>query len=101
MFSAVGLFLGLKLKILHQQNVIYFQSYISLQNFRLLGLIIKIKSLSRSIPLSIRYRLFFETQGRKHGRNLSWSSMMLPVRQPMIIIIKANTFDEFFSRNKL
>ena len=26
--------------------------------------------------------------------------MMFPVRQPMIIIIKANTFDEFFSRNK-
>ena len=24
-----------------------------------------------------------------------------PVRQPMIIIIKANTFEEFFSRNKL
>ena len=29
------------------------------------------------------------------------NSMMFPVRQPMIIIIKANTFDEFFSRNKL
>ena len=28
---------------------------------------------SRSIPLSILYRLFFETQGRKHGRILSWS----------------------------
>ena len=101
MFSAVGLFLGLKSKILHLLNVIYFQSYIRLQNFRLIGLIIKIKSLSRSIPLSIRYRLFFETQGRKYGRNSSWSCMMFPVRQPMIIIIKANTFDEFFSRNKL
>ena len=89
MFSAVGLFLGSKSKILQLQNVIYFQSYIRLQNFRLLGSIIKMKSLSRSIPLSIRYRLFFETQGRKHGRNLSWSCMMIPVRQPMIIIIKA------------
>ena len=28
---------------------------------------------SRSIPLSFPYRLFFETQGRKHGRILSWS----------------------------
>ena len=45
------------------------------------------------------YRLFFETQGRKYGRNLSWSCMF-PVRRPMIIIIK-NTFDEFFSQNKL
>ena len=32
---------------------------------------------------------------------LSWSSMMFPERQAMIIIIKANTFNEFFSRNKL
>ena len=70
MFSAVGLFLGLKSKILNEQNVIYFQFYIRLPNFRLLGSIIKIKSLSWSIPLSILYRLFFETQGRKHGRNL-------------------------------
>ena len=31
------------------------------------------------------YRLFFETRGRKYGRNLSWSSMMFPARQPMII----------------
>ena len=32
------------------------------------------KSQSRSIPLSILYRLFFESQGRKYGRNLiSWS----------------------------
>ena len=62
--------LGLKSKISHEQNVIYFQFYIRLPNFRLLGSIIKIKSPSRSIPLSILYRLFFETQGRKHGRNL-------------------------------
>ena len=73
MFLAIGLFLGLKSKILHEQNVIYFQFYIRLPNFRLLGSIIKSKSLSRSNPLSILYRLFFETQGRKHGRNLSWS----------------------------
>ena len=74
MFSAEGLFLGLKSKISHEQNVIYFQFYVRLSNFRLLGSIIKIKSLSKSIPLSILciyiYRLFFETQSRKHGRNL-------------------------------
>ena len=40
-FSAVGLFLGLKSKISHYQNVIYFQVYIRLSNFRLLGSIIK------------------------------------------------------------
>ena len=40
MFSAVGLFLGLKSKILHEQNVIYFHFYIRLPNLRLLGLII-------------------------------------------------------------
>ena len=73
MFSAVGLFLGLKSKISHEQNVIYFQFYIRLPNCRLLGTIIFKKSPIRSIPLSILYRLFFETQGRKYGRILSWS----------------------------
>ena len=76
MFSAVGLFLSLKSKMLHEQYVIYFQFYIRLPNLGLLGSIIKIKSLSRSIPLSILYRLFFETQGRKHGRNLSLSCVI-------------------------
>ena len=61
-----------KIKILHEQNVIYFQFYIRLLNFRFIGSIIK-KSLSRSIPLSILYLLFRETWGRKHGHNLSWS----------------------------
>ena len=73
MFSAVGLFLGLKSKSSHEQNVIYFQFYIRLPNCRLLGSIIFKKSPIRSIPLSILYRLFFETQGRKYGRILSWS----------------------------
>ena len=41
MFSAVGLFLGLKSKISHEQNVIYFQFYVRLPNFRLLGSLIK------------------------------------------------------------
>ena len=39
MFSAVGLFLGLKSKTSHKQNVIYFQFYIRLPNFRLLNLL--------------------------------------------------------------
>ena len=73
MFSAVGLFLGLKSKILHEQNVIHFQFYIRLPNCRLLGSIIFKKSPIWSIPLSILYRLFFESQGRKYGRILSWS----------------------------
>ena len=73
MFSAVGLFLGLKSKISYKQNVIYFQFYIRLPNFRLLRSIVFEKSPIRSIPLSILYRLFFETQGRKYGRILSWS----------------------------
>ena len=73
MFSAVGLFLGLKSEISHEQNVIYFQFYIRLPNCRLLGSIIFKKSPIRSIPLSILYRLFFESQGRKYGRILSWS----------------------------
>ena len=72
MFSAVGLFLSLKSKISYEQNVIYFQFYIRLPNFRLLGSIIFKKSPIWSIPLSILYRLFFETQGRKYGRNLRW-----------------------------
>ena len=71
MFSAVGLFLGLKSKISYEQNVIYFQFYIRLPNFRDLGSIIFKKSPIRSIPLSILYRLFFETQGRKYGRILN------------------------------
>ena len=71
MFSAVGLFLGLKSNILHEQNVIYFQFYIRLPNFRFLGSIIKKNRKVGRSHLSILYRLFFETQGRKHGRNLS------------------------------
>ena len=77
MFSAVGLFLGIKSKISHEQNVNYFQFYIRLPNCRLLGSIIFKKSPIRSIPLSILYRLFFETQGRKYGRILSWSWLFL------------------------
>ena len=38
---ALGLFLGLKLKISHKQNVQEFQFYIRMQNFRLLGSIMK------------------------------------------------------------
>ena len=73
-YGPVGLcFLGLKSKISHEQNVIYFQFYIRLLNCRLLSSIIFKKSPIRSIPLSILYRLFFETQGRKYGRILSWS----------------------------
>ena len=40
-FSAIGLLLGQKLKISHKQNVEEFQFYIRMQNFRLLGSIIK------------------------------------------------------------
>ena len=43
-FSAVGLFLGRKSKIYHEQNVKEFQFYICMPNFRLLGSIIKKKS---------------------------------------------------------
>ena len=39
-FSAVGLFLGQKSKISHEQNVKEFQFYIRLPNFRPLGSII-------------------------------------------------------------
>ena len=78
MFSAVGLFLGLKSKISYEQNVMYFQFYIRLPNCRLLGSIIFKKYPIRSIPSSILYRLFFETQGRKYGHILSWSCF-LPV----------------------
>ena len=42
-FRAVGLYLGLKLKISHKQNVKEFQFYIRMPNFRLLGSIIKKK----------------------------------------------------------
>ena len=40
-FSAVGLFLGRKSKISHEQNVSIFQFYIRIPNFRPLGSIIK------------------------------------------------------------
>ena len=42
-FSAVGLFLGRKSKISHEQNVSIFQFYMRIQNFRPLGSIIKKK----------------------------------------------------------
>ena len=94
MFSAVGLFLGLKSKISHEQNVIYFQFYIRLPNYRLLGSITFKKSPIRSIPLSILYRLFFETQGRKYGRILSWSCA--------VFIVGTGTYNNFqCSRNKI
>ena len=47
---ALGLFLGLKSKISHKQNVKQFQLYIRLSNFKLLGSIIIKKSKSRPIP---------------------------------------------------
>ena len=40
-FWAVGLFLGRKFKIFHEQNVKEFQYYIHMQNFGHLGSIIK------------------------------------------------------------
>ena len=40
-FSTVGLFLGRKSNISHEQNVKEFQFYMRIQNFRLLGSIIK------------------------------------------------------------
>ena len=40
-YAALGLFLGLKSKILLEQNVSIFPFYIHLPNFRLLGSIIK------------------------------------------------------------
>ena len=54
-----------------------FFSTLDTTDFRLLCSIIKEKSPSRSIPSSILYRLLFETQGRKYGRNLSWSCQNL------------------------
>ena len=50
-FSVVGLFLGRKLKISQEQNVKEFQFYISMQNFRLLGSIIKKKYSKVADPL--------------------------------------------------
>ena len=50
-FSAVGLFLERKLKISHEQNVKEFQFYIRMQNFRLLGWIIKKKYPKVADPL--------------------------------------------------
>ena len=47
----VGLFLGRKLKISHEKNVKEFQFYISMQNFRLLGSIIKKKYPKVADPL--------------------------------------------------
>ena len=52
-FSAVGLFLGRKLKISHEQNVKEFQFYISMQNFKLLGSIIKKKYPKVADPLNM------------------------------------------------
>ena len=50
-FSAVGLFLGRKLKIFHEQNVKEFQFYIRMQNFRHIGSIIKKKYPKVADPL--------------------------------------------------
>ena len=50
-FSAVGLFLGRKSKISHEQNVKEFQFYIRMPNFRLLGSIIKKKYPKVADPL--------------------------------------------------
>ena len=52
-FSTVGLFLGRKLKISHEQNVKEFQFYITKQNFRLLGSIIKKKYPKVADPLKL------------------------------------------------
>ena len=52
-FSAVGLFLGRKSKISHEQNVKEFQFYIRMPNFRLLGSIIKKKYPKVADPLNL------------------------------------------------
>ena len=51
-FSTVGLFLVRKFKISHEQNVKEFQFYICMQNFRLLGSIIKKKYPKVADPLN-------------------------------------------------
>ena len=53
---ALGLFLSLKSKILHLQNVSIFQFYIRLPNFRLLGSIMKKKS--RKVGRHLELTLF-------------------------------------------
>ena len=72
MLSAVGLFIGRKSKISQEQNVIFFLYTHTKFQASKFNNIKKNRQVGRS-PLSILYRLFFETQGRKHGRNLSWS----------------------------
>ena len=51
-FSDVGLFIGLKSKNSLEQNVIYFQFYIGLPNFRLLGSILYKKIAKSFDPLN-------------------------------------------------
>ena len=57
-FLAVGLFLGRKSKISHEQNVKEFQFYIRMPNFRLLGSIIKKKypKVADPLKLATQYR---------------------------------------------
>ena len=55
-FSAVSLFLGIKSKISHEQNVNKFQFYIRLPNFTLLGSIIKKKIDKPVDPLKLGTR---------------------------------------------
>ena len=54
-FSPVGLFLGRKSKIFHEQNVKEFLFYIRMPNFRLLGsIIMKKKYLKVADPLNLK-----------------------------------------------
>ena len=75
MFSVVGLFLGLKSKIftgtkwyLFQILILYTPTKFQASRFN------NMKKIAKSVdPLKYSVPSIFETQGRKHGRNLSWS----------------------------
>ena len=67
-FSAVGLFLGRKSKISHEQNVMEFQFYIRMPNFKASRFNNKKKYLKVADPLKMSRLLFFGCFDLESGR---------------------------------
>ena len=84
-FSAVGLFLGRKSKISHEQNVKEFQFYIRMPNFRLLGSIIKKKYLKVADPLKKSRLLFFGCFDLESGRIKLSRSCLAHTKTPFFL----------------
>ena len=100
-FSAVGLFLGRKWKISHEQNVKEFQFYIHMPNFRASRFNNKKKYLKVAYPLKKSRLLFFGCFDLESGRiklSMPWKDLKKHKYWPLSCLYKVpySKFDTIF-----